>query len=121
MEPQQLVISTQQVNFNLNIEYAIKFIMTQVDRPFDRKYLEAGILEWMPYLKDVSDLIAGAAGCLLTVFTPTLVLFDLMAGPAGCVLTVLIPTLLVSDLMPGLAECHLTVFTPTLVMLPGQE
>ncbi|KAL4067498.1 hypothetical protein V8B97DRAFT_1873691, partial [Scleroderma yunnanense] len=57
MELQQLVISTQQVNFNLNIEYAIKFIMKQVNKPFDRKYLEAGILDWMPYVKVIGNFM----------------------------------------------------------------
>ncbi|KAL4064061.1 hypothetical protein V8B97DRAFT_1876323, partial [Scleroderma yunnanense] len=57
MELQQLVISTQQVNFNLNIEYAVRFIMEQVDLPFDNKNLELGILEWMPYVKVLSLLV----------------------------------------------------------------
>ncbi|KAL4064138.1 hypothetical protein V8B97DRAFT_1904402 [Scleroderma yunnanense] len=57
MELQQLVISTQQVNFNLNIEYAIKFIMKQVNKPFDREYLEVGILDWMPYVKVIWKLM----------------------------------------------------------------
>lgn len=51
IELQQLVISAQQVNFNLNIEFAMRYILKKVDGPFDKKDLESGILDWMPYLQ----------------------------------------------------------------------
>jgi len=85
-----------------------------------------GLLPW----QRVSDFIAGPAGCLLTVFTLTLVLLpwqkvsNFMAGPAGCLLTVftltlvLLPWQKVSDFMAGPAGCLLTVFTTTLVLFP---
>ncbi|KAL4066364.1 hypothetical protein V8B97DRAFT_1874667 [Scleroderma yunnanense] len=48
-ELQKLVISTQQVNIVLNIEYAVKFILKKWDHPFHKEILELDILGWMPY------------------------------------------------------------------------
>ena len=34
-----------------------RYIMKKVDEPFDRKGLEWGILDWMPYLKVLCPLL----------------------------------------------------------------
>jgi len=36
---------------------ACRYIMKKADGPFDKKALELGILEWMPYLEVLSPLV----------------------------------------------------------------
>ncbi|KAL4075194.1 hypothetical protein V8B97DRAFT_1550631 [Scleroderma yunnanense] len=54
VELQKPVISTQQVNILLNIEYAVKFILNKQNDPFHKEWLELGILQWMPYNEVIS-------------------------------------------------------------------
>ncbi|KAL4066379.1 P-loop containing nucleoside triphosphate hydrolase protein [Scleroderma yunnanense] len=51
VELQKLVISTQQVNIVLNIEYAVKVILSTCNDPFHKEALEWNILGWMPCAK----------------------------------------------------------------------
>ncbi|KIM55621.1 hypothetical protein SCLCIDRAFT_1221021, partial [Scleroderma citrinum Foug A] len=49
VELQKLVVSAQQVNFNLNIEMAVRYIMRRAkEESFRKRLVELEIFEWMP-------------------------------------------------------------------------
>ncbi|KIM53388.1 hypothetical protein SCLCIDRAFT_1222848, partial [Scleroderma citrinum Foug A] len=50
VELQKLVISTQQANIVLNIEYSVKHALRYfvVEKCFDKELVEESVLDWMP-------------------------------------------------------------------------
>ncbi|KAL4075590.1 hypothetical protein J3A83DRAFT_1997938 [Scleroderma citrinum] len=55
---QKLVVSTQHANVEHKIEFTVKFMIKAVHNvSYNKKYLELGIVGWMPYTKLVSNVI----------------------------------------------------------------
>ena len=85
------------------------------------------LLAW----QEVSDVMPGPSGCLLTVLSPTPLLLawqqvsDFMSCPARCLWLSSLPLWsyqIVSDFMPGpWAGCILTVLSPTPLLLAWQK
>ncbi|KIM56669.1 hypothetical protein SCLCIDRAFT_1220101 [Scleroderma citrinum Foug A] len=61
IELQKLVVSAQQVNFQLNIEFGVKQVMAHArEKEFNQRLLELEILQWMPFNQVINSLHLGA-------------------------------------------------------------